>query len=170
MSHMQRKNAVTILLLSSNDFPQICSKIADGPSCNVDAFIWIYQSISYPKRVIAYCLLHYCVVSCFFTISTMQEGTNPARTTKGELRNRDQRGQKLNFCRICNFQILFKIIRCGTWAQCGLGGRAGKVTPAEAGASEPTTTTGDGYTQDIFHQNACQRRDPDPVLVARPIG
>ena len=56
----------------------------------------------------------------------MQEGTNPARTTKGELRNRDQRGQKLNFCRICNFQILFKIIRCGTWAQCGLGGRAGK--------------------------------------------
>ena len=116
-----------------------------------------------PKK--GYCLLHYCVVSCFFTISTMQEGTNPARTTKGELRNRDQRGQKLNFCRICNFQILFKIIRCGTWAQCGLGGTAGKVTPAEAEA-EPTTTTGDGYTQDIFHQNACQMRDPDTVLVA----
>ena len=39
-----------------------------------------------------------------------------------------------------------------------------KVAPA--GASEPTTTTGDGYTQDIFHQNACQMRDPDTVLVA----
>ena len=39
------------------------------------------------------------------------------------------------------------------------------MTPAEAEA-EPTTTTGDGYTQDIFHQNACQMRDPDTVLVA----
>ena len=120
-----------------------------------------------PKK--GYCLLHYCVVSCFFTISTMQEGTNPARTTKGELRNRDQRGQKLNICRICycNFQILFKIIHWGPWQWCR-GRHWDKVAPA--GASEPTTTTGDGYTQDIFHQNAWQRRDPDPVLVARPIG